>query len=121
MASAFNSQGSLPGGITRPSSIPGSTPQANALNGAQGMVLPTAPSQPSHPIASQVHTDAAGNSVKTTFAVPKTEGMLSQQNSQQNQTVSPLNIKMINGMHHVPFTSADGTIKYINAKGQVIS
>lgn len=122
-ATAFSTQGSTPNqGFNPPSTPMASTPQAGALNRAQtGMTLPSAPHAPALPIASQVHSDAAGNTVKTTYAVPKTEGetsgMLSKQPKPQT---SPMAIKMVNGMHHVPFTDNDGTMKYINAHGNII-
>lgn len=91
---SFNNQGSTPTFSVGNTSVSGSTtPVAKALNAAvvpkssatpfNGGATPnglfsgsTPPPAPTQPIASQVHTDASGNSVKTTYQPPTTSGLI---------------------------------------------
>lgn len=78
-----------------------------------------APSSQNMPVKSQkiVHPD--GTQVTHTFDTgskgQKTDGKQTGQNTAQPQH----QIRFLNGQHHVPFRSADGTIKYTNAKGEI--
>lgn len=86
MPLSFNTQGAMPKFSTGSTAVSGSTtPVAKALTNAvsatpfnggstpNGLFSGSKPAPaPTQPIASQVHTDTAGNSVKTTYVPPST-------------------------------------------------
>lgn len=98
LTTAFGTMGATPsfstGTTSQSTPMTGSTPAAKALNNAStpfnGGSTPnglfagsTPPPAPTQPIASQVHTDASGNSVKTTYQTPET-GMLNSSSTPAN-------------------------------------
>lgn len=114
----------LPQGSTPESQ--GGTPAARALNSAQGIAPPPIPLIPpmntdnpaikSHSIQ---HPD--GTIITQQFHKPE-EGLLSGKKPAAKPATAPAALppmKIVNGMHHIPFKSADGSIKFINAKGEI--
>lgn len=133
MATAFNLQGATPQqgmGSASTFSGNGNTPAARALNGAQmtpppiPLIPPSNTGTPALKSHSIQHPD--GTVITQSFHAPKEEGLLGKKPETKSATesVTPLEsthqIHVINGMHHVPFRTADGSIKHINAKGEII-
>lgn len=135
MAYAFTTQGATPnspqGSTPNPS---GGTSAARALNSAQGIApppLPLVPPMPSNngPVKSHSITHPDGTVVTQTFHNPE-QGMLSKgkpatstpKTAPQSAAPAPTPMpamKIINGEHHIPFKGADGSVKFINAKGEI--
>lgn len=127
---SFTSQGATPHTPqgSDPMASSGNTPFGRALNSAQGVPLPpTMPlippaATPTPQIKSHSIQHPDGTVVTQTFHAPKEPGMLGQKPTTpkapepQKPTMPP--IKVIGGVHHVPFQGKDGTIKYINSKGE---
>lgn len=132
MVYAFNTQGATPTAPQGSTPTPmGGTSAARALNGAQGMAPPiplVPPMTPNNgPVKSHSITHPDGTVITQTFHNPE-QGMLSGSKTKKEgaKPIQPAasteptpEIKVINGMHHVPFKSSDGSVKYVNAKGEI--
>lgn len=127
MAYSFTTSGAtphLPQGSTPESA--GGTSAARALNTAQGATPSPVPLVPplnygSPAIKSHSIQHPDGTVITQQFHKPE-EGVLKNktQDPSKTNTQNPMpEIKVINGMHHVPFKSSDGNIKYVNAKGEI--
>lgn len=132
MAYAFTTQGATPNTPQGSNPNPtGGTSAARALNGAQPLppTLPLVPPMNSGSPALKSHSiqHPDGTVITQQFHKPE-EGMLSKGNKPASKPAATTvnsspgqipEIKVVNGMHHVPFKSADGSIKYVNAKGEI--
>lgn len=131
MAYAFTTQGAIPNTPQGSNPNPtGGTSAARALNSAQGIQapppIPLVPPMNSENPAIKSHSiqHPDGTIITQQFHKPE-EGMLSKGNKPASKpAVAPApapmpEIKVINGMHHVPFKSSDGSVKYVNAKGEI--
>lgn len=129
---SFTTQGATPNTPQGSNPNPtGGTSAARALNNAQGIQapppIPLVPPMTSKngPVKSHSITHPDGTVVTQTFHNPE-QGMLSGSKTKTAAKPAPAQtpetmpeIKVINGMHHVPFKASDGSIKYVNAKGEI--
>jgi hypothetical protein len=125
---SFTTKGATPntpqGSTPQPS---GGTSAARALNGVPlPPTLPLVPPMNSGTPALKSHSiqHPDGTVITQQFHKPE-EGMLSGNKKTATTPAKPATpapmpaLKIINGMHHVPFKTADGSMKYINAKGEI--
>ncbi len=126
---SFTTSGATPhepqGSSPQPASA--STSAARALNMAQGQMPPpmplVPPTTPQASLKSHSITHPDGTVVTQTFHNPE-QGMLSKTSTKPTGVNTPTEpkmppIKVVEGAHHIPFKSNDGSIKYINSKGEI--
>ena len=114
------------GTIAAPQTQPAPMQNRGIPQGIGGLLSPNAPlgSLGSTPVANHtVTTKPDGTTThKVVHMTPEQAQGKKNTPPKQAQSQSPnYQVKVINGAHHVPFKHPDGTIKYVNAKGQVSS
>lgn len=126
---SFSTSGAVPNQVPPTASQPmGGTSASRALNMAQSAPLP--PTMPLIPPMSQAtpalksHSIQHPNGTVVTQEFHKPEsGLLGGKQQTPQKTEAPqtpqTEMKIVNGMHHIPFKSSDGSTKFINAKGEV--